>query len=352
MNKSIKYLIPAVMALTLVACGGSSSKSGASYSGKSDPANFSSADTATKTQIGNDSATVISEAIDISDSDGFLGDFPMAATTQDGSKLQSKAQKYINISLAQASQAKAQDSTLSSLPVGASESVTIPCSSGEMVLTINGNDNSENMKMQMTYKNCRQDDSDGDYDLTNGTVIYSVSYSEKSNDSSIKIEFKNLKEEFVWNNGPKETSLINGYYKVTGLNISQDDDDVDFSEAVYTAEWDLTGTDNGKSIASKGSMKCTVNGCTVGTTVKTADGKTYKVEDFEVVTNSQGDPSSAKGTIYHPDHGYYTFTANITDAWCDEDDPSPFAGTATFTDNAGNKIEYSSQACGNEPTIN
>src|SRR5690554_884336 len=152
-------------------------------------------------------------------------------------------------------------------------------------------------------------------------------------------------------NGPKETSLTNGYYKVTGLNISQDDEDVDFSKAVYTAEWDLTGTDNGKSIASKGSMKCTVNGCTVGTTVKTADGKTYKVEDFEVVTNSQGDPSSAKGTIYHPDHGYYTFTANIVDAWCDEDDPSPFVGTATFTDNAGNKIEYSSQACGNEPTI-
>ncbi len=138
MNKSIKYLIPAVMALTLVACGGSSSKSGASYSGKSDPANFSSADTATKTQIGNDSATVISEAVGSTDADGFLGGFPMGVTTQDSSKLQSKAQKYINISLAQASQAKAQDSTLSSLPVGASESVTIPCSSGEMVLTING----------------------------------------------------------------------------------------------------------------------------------------------------------------------------------------------------------------------
>src|SRR5690554_2910544 len=277
MHKSFKYLIPAFMAFTLAACGGSSSSKSesADYSGKTSPASFDSLNEDQKQAVGKDSATVISEAIDISDSDGFLGDFPMAATTQDGSKLQSKAQKYINISLAQASQAKAQDSTLSSLPVGATESMTWPCSSGEMVLTINGNDNSENMKMQMTYKNCRQDDSDGDYDLTNGTVIYSVSYSEKSNDSSIKIEFKNLKEESVWNNGPKETSLINGYYKVTGLNISQDDDDVDFSEAVYTAEWDLTGTDNGKSIASKGSMKCTVNGCTVGTTINSTFHATF-----------------------------------------------------------------------------
>src|SRR5690554_7987612 len=98
MHKSFKYLIPAFMAFTLAACGGSSSSKSesADYSGKTSPASFDSLNEDQKQAVGKDSATVISDSIDISDSSGFVGDMPLSVSSSNGSPMHELARKHIN----------------------------------------------------------------------------------------------------------------------------------------------------------------------------------------------------------------------------------------------------------------
>src|SRR5690554_1128433 len=108
MHKSFKYLIPAFMAFTLAACGGSSSSKSesADYSGKTSPASFDSLNEDQKQAVGKDSATVIYEAANISDADGMIGDFPSAAEVQSGSALQDKAKSILTEAFAKANKQK------------------------------------------------------------------------------------------------------------------------------------------------------------------------------------------------------------------------------------------------------
>lgn len=348
MHKSFKYLIPAFMAFTLAACGGSSSSKSesADYSGKTSPASFDSLNEDQKQAVGKDSATVIYEAANFSDADGMIGDFPSAAEVQSGSALQDKAKSTLNKVLAKTKQVKAQDSTLPQLPVAATEAFTDNCSGGGTTsIAFDFNERTNTSVITFTAKNCKEIDFDGSYDLTNGTVVATIKYSETT--GKVRVEFKNFTDEEFYN-GKKETSTFNGFYQVSGLNLAEDDE-LNFSGITYKAEWNLYGTINGKPVSTKGSMNCDNNGCTLGTTVQTEDGKVYKVEDFKVTTKTNGEPNTIEGKIYHPDHGYYNFTANITQM-CDDDEGSPFIGTATFTDGTY-EIKYTSSSCFATPII-
>lgn len=351
MHKSIKYLIPAVLAFTLAACGGSSSSGksvAADYSGKTSPANFDSLNEGQKQAVGKDSARVIYEAANFGDADGMIGDFATGAEVQSSSILQGKAKSTLNEVLAKAKQAKAQDSTLSQLPVAATEIWNEGCSDGGRTsLTMDFNENTNTSVITLTDKNCKEvDDYDDSYFLSNGTVVVTSTYSDTA--AKVRVEFKNYTNEEYYE-GKKETSTFSGFYQVSGLSFTEPEDDLNFDGIDYKAEWNLYGTVNGKSVSTKGSMSCNANGCTLGTTVQTEDGKVYKVEDFKVTTKPNGEPNTIEGKIYHPDHGYYNFTANITQM-CDDDEGSPFIGTATFTDGTY-EIKYTSASCIATPTI-
>ena len=343
MHKSLKFLIPAFMAFTLAACGGSSSSKSesADYSGKTSPASFDSLNEDQKQAVGKDSATVIYEAANFSDADGMIGDFPSAAEVQSGSALQDKAKSTLNKVLAKTKQAKEQDSTLSQLPVAA-EILSCP-DGGTTSIAFDFNERTNTSVTTFTAKNCKEIDFDDSYYLTNGTVVITSVYSETA--GKVRVEFKNFTDEEFYD-GKKETSTFNGFYQVSGLNLTEEDDVLNFSNITYKAEWNLYGTINGKPASTKGSMNCDVNGCTLGTTVQTEDGKTYKVEDFKI---TEGYPMTVLGKMYHPDHGHYTFTANITEM-CDDDEGSPFIGTATFTDGTY-EIKYTSTSCTDTPII-
>src|SRR5690554_8125855 len=158
MHKSFKYLIPAFMAFTLAACGGSSSSKSesADYSGKTSPASFDSLNEDQKQAVGKDSATVIYEAANFSDADGMIGDFPSAAEVQSGSALQDKAKSILTEAFAKAKQAQAQDSTLSQLPVAATEAFTDTCSGGGTTsITMDFNENTNSSVITLTDKNCK-----------------------------------------------------------------------------------------------------------------------------------------------------------------------------------------------------
>ncbi|MGZ7154125.1 hypothetical protein ACXWOD_11595, partial [Streptococcus pyogenes] len=65
---------------------------------------------------------------------------------------------------------KNQTSPLSNSPIAANQSLKIPCDKGEVVWTSDFNDKNNNMTITMAYKNCRYDEGDGDYSITNGTM--------------------------------------------------------------------------------------------------------------------------------------------------------------------------------------
>ncbi len=338
MHKSLKYLIPAFMAFTLAACGGSDSKSDAEYSGNKKPASFGEVTPEKKQEIGHDSSKVIVEAVSMSDSDEFLAYSPLGVEVNDDTDLHEKVKEIAKKVLA-----KKQGTSSSNLPVGVKHSQTDPCEGGgQETFTMDLNENTGHGTFTVSYKDCKEVYFDDDYDITNGkvTIVFT--------DDKMKMEFKNLETKEVWD-GKTETSKFSGYYQFSGsaFNFSEDAS-VDLETAEFNVDWDLTGHINNKPFSSKGNMTCIATSCKFGATVKADDGKVYKVEEFEV--SSTGSSNSVKGKIYHPDYGHYTFTATI-DGMCDYDEKSPFVGEATFTDSSNETISYKSTSCDSEPAI-
>lgn len=161
----------------------------------------------------------------------------------------------------------------------------------------------------------------------------------------MRIEFSNFQSTEFYD-GKEDKSVFNGFYEVT-YNGSFDDLENFDEYGSFSAKWSLTGTDNGKPVSAKGEMSCNDGDCKFTADIKTEDGKTYLVEDLTV---NEGWPDTVTGKIYHPDHGYYFFEAQIYD-FCDDGEKSPFEGEATFTDENGKEIHYESNDCGNAPSI-
>src|SRR5690606_26558149 len=187
----------------------------------------------------------------------------------------------------------------------------------------------------ITNNNCKEPGWDeGDYDLTDGKI------SLKFSSNTTVMTFNNFKTVEYWD-GETSTSTSSGTYKISGIKYSE----YTGENQAFTAEWNLSGTENGKPIATNGTLSCDVTGeCTVGSVVTTESGKTYKVENMSITeTGYEGYQLEAK--LYHPDYGYYTIEANV-DEECDSEDLSPFVGTATLSSSEG-VITYSSSSCNN-----
>src|SRR5690606_14485359 len=195
-----------------------------------------------------------------------------------------------------------------------------------------------NGEITLTYSNCKYEYEDGDYDLTDGKI------SLKFSSNTIVMTFNNFKTVEYWD-GETWTSTISGTYKISGINYSE----YTGENQAFTAEWNLSGTENGKPLATNGTLSCKANGeCTVGSVVTTESGKTYKVEGM-TITGKVSDGYELEAKLYHPDYGYYTIEAGV-EYECDAEDLSPFVGTATLTSSEG-VITYSSSSCNNEPSI-
>lgn len=296
-------------------------------------------------QVGQSSTRAVYEALSFSDSNEFI-DMPFGVDVQSqASVLDPKTQSFINKRLNQTNNLIHSIS----LPSGISISESYQCDlSGSVKLSGNFNESNNTGKMTLVFNNCKDDYDDGDYDITNGTAVWTNSVS--GDKSTIRMDFKNytLIDHF---DGITETSKINGYYQVTLNGIIDDmDGDIFNPQSTYIAKWDLSGSFNGKPTASKGEMDCSNNGCQFSTVVQAEDGNTYRVDDLTVTNNHWGDIESAEGTFYHPDYGHYKFEAEI-DYLCDDEDLSPFVGKAVYTDNNKNSITYFSSRCSSRPTV-
>ena len=349
MTISPKIFIPALMAFALAACGGSSSSNSggesANYTGKTAPADFSQLDDVQKTQVAETSAQVIYEAVNFSDTEEFMP-FGISATETTVQPSASTERKLLKITQQQISKIQ-QRNLLANLPSGIKESWTEDCDSGSETWSIDFNENTGNGTLKATYKNCKYEYWDDEWDLTNGSI--SIRISQSSGKTTIKIEFSNFEATDFWD-GETYHSKFSGTYEIVYSGAFDLDDDVDFENLEYTAKWDLKGTENGKAVAAKGSMSCSNSNCTFTTDIKAQDGKTYRVADLKTSTNSWGDIESVEGTLYHPDHGQYKFEAQI-DWLCDGGDASIIEGKITYTDEQGNKFTYESTNCYSEPTI-
>src|SRR5690554_2662655 len=156
MHKSFKYLIPAFMAFTLAACGGSDSDSskGAEYSGKTSPANFSEITPETKQKFGNESSKVIVEATAMSDSDEFLEVAPFAVEANSDAGLHEKVKRTAKKLLA-----KKQETSSSNLPIGVKYTETENCDDNQRQVTysMDLNEDTGNGTSTVSYKDCKFD---------------------------------------------------------------------------------------------------------------------------------------------------------------------------------------------------
>src|SRR5699024_2975729 len=184
-----------------------------------------------------------------------------------------------------------------------------------------------------------------------------------------KAEFKNYEEFEVWG-GDKYDFKMNGFYEITFdgnyafLDGFLDDDDcdyddndcwddfdiIDYDSLHYTAKWNLNGSEDGQKISSVGEMTCNTKGCSISSDIEGKDGKVFRVKDLKISYNELSYTEELSGTMYHPDYGHYTFELSMNSP-CWDDAPSPFTGTATFTDEDGATIRYDSTDCSTEPTI-
>lgn len=359
MHTSFKYLIPAFMALTLAACGGSSSSSDdandAEYSGKTSPADLSSLTQDKKKTIAKETGEVLINVMksssakteDISPED--VMPIPTGVTQSTTSSAKISAQQAVDLSVLIT---KKQKSTHLPLGIASESTFNDLCTSGSAKETESGNENKGSFKF--VFKKCEIDfnkllegEETADLGFTFDMVfVFDGSMSASWTPSSFKMDYKNYSMT-ITSEGETDVMKMNGFYHVNGVNFYDDS----FNEATssYTAKWNLATTIDKETFTSAGEISCNNSVCKTSTTVKAASGKSYKVEDLKVDENTNGD-DTVSGKFYHPEEGSYTIEAIIKKD-CELDDLSPFVGTATIKDDAGNTINYESQACGNEPSI-
>ncbi len=322
--------------LLLTACGGSGSDDNdvvqASYQGKTTPAVFKNLDESQRKTVVDDSIEAVGEVAGLA-GDDLVDSFPLAVSAS-ASLDAAEREKLIGKVLD--SVRKYQASGALNLPVAAAAD-SYDCEGGGSA-SLKSSGDETNGEITLTYSNCKYEYEDGDYDLTDGKI------SLKFSSNTTVMTFNNFKTVEYWD-GETWTSTISGTYKISGINYS----DYTGENQAFTAEWNLSGTENGKPVATNGTLSCKANGeCTVGSVLTTESGKTYKVENMSITeTGYEGYQLEAK--LYHPDYGYYTIEADVKDE-CDAEESSPFEGTATLTSSDA-VITYSSINCLNEPTI-
>lgn len=324
--------------LLLTACGGSGSDDNdvvqASYQGKTTPAVFKNLSATQQKTVVDDSIEAVGEVAGLA-GDDLVDSFPLAVSA---SASLDAAERDKLIGKVLDSVREYQASGALNLPVAA-ESVdrTETCKDGGTE-RIKGSIGETSGEFTLTYSNCKYLDQNGDYELNNGQV------SIKFNSESSTITFKNFKTvEYL--DGETWTSTISGTYKISGINYF---DNTGENQA-FRAEWNLYGTENGKPIATNGTLNCNATGvCTVGSLVTTESGKTYKVEDMRITYNEFYE-YDLEATLYHPDYGHYTIEAGV-EYECEAEDLSPFVGSATLTSSDA-VITYTSESCLIEPNI-
>lgn len=237
--------------------------------------------------------------------------------------------------------------SLNSLPTALQESGTENCDSGTVSYSLDLNENTGNGTFNMTFNNCREDWGVGDHDITNGSI--KATFNSTNEELNIKMEFNNYEITEYLDNESYAYKLSGSYNFTIHGNFNIAKDSIDLDNLNYTANWDISGTEDDIPFAYKGNMICTDSGCKLATDIKSTDGKTYRVKDLTVTTNSWGDLKRVTATIYHPDFGFYEYTADI-DWMCDFDETSPFVGEATIT-SGDNSFKYISTDCDEEPTF-
>lgn len=356
MHKSFKYLIPAFMAFTLAACGGSSDSSepDVEYKGKSSPASFTSLTQNQKETIAKETGEVV---IDVMKSSSAKTEdikpfsmLPSSITQSTASTEKIGTQQVIDLSILLV---KKQTHTQTNLPLGVTSTGSEePCTSGSAKETESGNENKGSFKYvfnkcTIDFNELLKNDEGGNIGLDFDMVfVFDGAMSASWTPTSFKMDYQNYSMS-ITSGGETDVMKMNGFYHVTGANFY----DGDFQEATssYTAKWNLDTTIDNETFASAGEISCQNSICKTSTTVEAESGKKYKVENFEIGTNSSGN-DTVSGKFFHPDEGSYSVEATI-EKECDASKPSPFVGTATIKDDSGSVINYSSQACGNEPSI-
>src|SRR5690606_17491752 len=323
--------------LLLTACGGGGSDDNdvvqASYQGTTTPAVFKNLDESQQKTVVDDSIEAVGEVAGLA-GDDLIGSFPLAVSA---SASLDAAERDKLIGKVLDSVREYQASGALNLPVAAAAD-SYDCEGGGSA-SYKASGDETNGEITITFNNCKEPGWDeGDYDLTDGKI------SLKFSSNTTVMTFNNFKTVEYWD-GENWTSTISGTYKISGINYSE----YTGENQAFKAEWNLYGTENGKPIATNGTLSCKANGeCTVGSVVTAESGKTYKVENM-TITGKVYDDYELEATLYHPDYGYYKITANVREE-CSESDLSPFDGTATLTSSEG-VITYSSSRCDIEPSI-
>lgn len=315
MQFSAKLLTPILLAMTLAACGGSSSSKDSggslSYTGKTTPANFGSLTEPQKKELAKQTLAAVGAAMESSESQNFLPDIDLPSGIQATSSpsLRQTVQQQAQLILKQHSQVQSMG-----LAQGIAAEQTCP-SSGKFTFSGDFNHETGIGSLTTTFASCKFD-AEGTF---NGKVTF------KATTEKTRITFDNYSY-----TDAEGTTKIQGYFEFAG-NFDGNTDGID----AVSAEWDISVTVGSQTDRSKGSIACTETSCTITTLVQD-QGKTYKVK---LTTASTVTEETLEVEISHPDFGIYTVSITITE-YCDGSDN--FEGDMTISDGAGNEIFFSS----------